>query len=115
MATGHEDDASGLGAKIRRLRKEKSMTLEGLGREAGSSKSYIWELENHNPPRPSAEKLHRIAAALSVTVEYLIDPDERGSPSDKVLDQAFYRRYRGLDELTRARIREIVEVWSKKD
>lgn len=106
---------SALGDKIRRLRKEKGLTLEELGKEAGSSKSYIWELENRDPPRPSAEKLQRIAAALGVTVDYLIDQGQPDLPSDEVLDRAFYQRYRTLDEPTRTRIRQIVELWSKKE
>lgn len=37
-----------------------------------SSKCYIWELENKNPPRPSADKVTKIAAALGVTSDYLL-------------------------------------------
>lgn len=42
----------------------KGRTLEKLADETDSSKSYIWELENKNPPRPSAEKLTKIASKL---------------------------------------------------
>ena len=46
-----------LGDKIRTLRKAKGYTLEKLAELAESSKSYIWELENKEPPRPSADKI----------------------------------------------------------
>ncbi|MEH6759521.1 MAG: helix-turn-helix transcriptional regulator, partial [Parasphingorhabdus sp.] len=46
-----------LGEKIRTLRKAKGYTLEKLAELSESSKSYIWELENKNPPRPSGEKI----------------------------------------------------------
>jgi len=49
--------ANPLGDRIRTLRKEKGLTLDQLAEQSGSSKSYIWELENKSPPRPSAEKL----------------------------------------------------------
>ena len=49
--------ANPLGDRIRNLRKEKGLTLDQLAEQSGSSKSYIWELENKSPPRPSAEKL----------------------------------------------------------
>lgn len=90
------------------------MTLEALGRSADSSKSYIWELENRDPPRPSAEKLQKIATALDVTVEYLLDSEMADTPSDDVFDKAFYRKYSKLNQETKARVREIVDVWSKK-
>ncbi len=52
------------GERIKKLRTQKGLTLDQLAQETASSKSYIWELENKNPPRPSAEKLSSIASAL---------------------------------------------------
>mgnify|MGYP000851916218 CR=1 FL=1 len=105
--------ASALGEKIRKLRKEKGLTLEQLGALSESSKSYVWELENKDPPRPSADKLQKIADALGVTVAFLVDPDEAQDPTQEVFDEAFYRKYRKLDADTKERIRQIVEIWSK--
>lgn len=99
-----------LGEKIRKLRKEKGYTLEKLAELTESSKSYIWELENKNPPRPSAEKLAYIARVLGVTAEYLLDPSEQANVADAT-DEAFYRKYRRMDPTTKDRIRRMVEVW----
>ena len=99
-----------LGDKIHRLRKDKGYTLEKLGEITESSKSYIWELENKNPPRPSADKIAKIASALGVTSDYLIDTEELTLAPD-VVDQAFFRKYRKLDPNTKAKIRKMVEVW----
>jgi transcriptional regulator with XRE-family HTH domain len=102
--------STGLGDKIRDLRKRKGYTLEELGNLTGSSKSYIWELENRNPPRPSAEKIAKIAAILGVTADYLVDVNET-SPDADVVDQAFFRKYRNLDEPTKGRIRKMLDAW----
>ena len=56
--------AAAIGERIKELRDGKGYTLDELAKLTDSSKSYIWELENRNPPRPSAEKLARIAEAL---------------------------------------------------
>lgn len=101
-----------LGDKIRKLRKGKGYTLERLAELTGSSKSYIWELENKNPPRPSAEKVARIAEALGVTSDYMVDPNE-ASPTEEVVDQAFFRKFRGLPSTDKDRIRKMVDAWSK--
>ena len=99
-----------MGAKIKKLRKEKRMTLEGLAKESGSSKSYIWELENENPPRPSAEKISAIAAALGVTMDYLIDT--KGDIDEaSAIDEAFFREYRSMPDDTKAKIRRMIDVW----
>ncbi len=105
--------ATTLGEKIHKLRKQKGYTLEKLGELTDSSKSYIWELENRNPPRPSADKIAKIAAVLGVTADYLVDTNE-SSPAPDVVDEAFYRKYRNMDPDTKERIRLMVEVWGDK-
>lgn len=101
-----------LGEKIRKLRKEKGFTLDRLAELSGSSKSYVWELENKTPPRPSAEKVASIAEALGVTADFLLDAGET-SPTQTVVDDAFYRQYRKLDPQTKEKIRQMVDIWSK--
>jgi transcriptional regulator with XRE-family HTH domain len=99
-----------LGDKMRELRKRKGYTLEKLAELTDSSKSYIWELENKNPPRPSAEKVARIASALGVTSDYLVDTSENTDVAEAT-DQAFFRRYRKMDPATKDKIRRMVDLW----
>ena len=99
-----------LGEKIRDLRKKKGYTLEKLAELTESSKSYIWELENKNPPRPSAEKVSRFAAVLGVTAEYLIDREGEKDVADAT-DEALFRKYRRMDPEVKDRIRRMIEVW----
>lgn len=101
-----------LGEKIRKLRKEKGLTLEKLADLTDSSKSYIWELENKNMPRPSAEKIGKIAAVLGVTSEFLLDETE-DSPTSDVVDTAFFRKYEKMDPDVKEKIRSIVDAWDK--
>jgi transcriptional regulator with XRE-family HTH domain len=53
-----------LGDKLRSLRKQKGLTLDKLAEQAKLSKSYLWELENRESQRPSAEKLTALADVL---------------------------------------------------
>jgi transcriptional regulator with XRE-family HTH domain len=103
-----------LGRKIRELRKEKGYTLERLAELADSSKSYIWELENKNPPRPSAEKVAKIASVLGVTADYLMSKSQK-APGDDVLDAAFFREFQSLDDKTKDRLRDLVKLWGAKE
>jgi transcriptional regulator with XRE-family HTH domain len=98
-----------LGDKIRTLRKAKGYTLDKLAELADSSKSYIWELENKNPPRPSADKIAKIAAVLGVTADYLIDPSDTVRVEDAT-DAAFFRKYRNMDAPTKDKIRKMVDL-----
>ncbi|MFN3624585.1 MAG: helix-turn-helix domain-containing protein [Hyphomicrobium sp.] len=109
---GENDVSTPLGDKIRDQRKAKGYTLDKLAELSDSSKSYIWELENKNPPRPSAEKLASIAGALGVTVDYLIGSDEQTLVGAE--DTAFFRQYSGLPEETRRQIREMARILDNK-
>ena len=99
-----------IGEKIRQLRTQKGFTLDKLAELSGSSKSYVWELENKNPPRPSAEKLSKIAGSLGTTLDYLLDEEETITEEDAA-DAHFYRRYRRMHPDTKKRIRRTVELW----
>ncbi len=101
-----------LGEKIRKLRKEKGFSLDKLAELSGSSKSYIWELENKNPPRPSAEKLAKIAEQLETTIEFLLGEDDGVSQEDAT-DARFYRQYRKMDPTTKAKVRQMVKLWDE--
>jgi transcriptional regulator with XRE-family HTH domain len=104
-----------LGEKLRELRKAKGRewTLERLADEAGLSKSYLWELENRESQRPSAEKLTALADVLGVSVAYFIEEDTR-EPEEKHLDEAFFRGYQKLDPEAKEQIRRILGAFQKK-
>jgi transcriptional regulator with XRE-family HTH domain len=102
-----------LGQRIRALRTGKGLTLDLLAERSGSSKSYIWELENKNPPRPSAEKLASIAKALETTTDYLMAIDTETEAS--AADRAFFRKYQSLDDQTKDTIRKMLDVIKAKD
>ncbi|AOU98744.1 transcriptional regulator [Acidihalobacter yilgarnensis] len=105
--------ASRLGEKLRDLRKQNGLTLEKLADAAGLSKSYLWELENRESQRPSAEKLTALADALGVAASYFIDEDVR-SPEERHLDEAFFRGYQKLDPDAKEQLRKILDTFKKK-
>lgn len=102
--------AKTFGEKINRLRKAKKLTLEQLATLTESSKSYIWELENKNPPRPSAEKLSRIAKELDTTIEYLLDDDAQVQQADAA-DEMFFRKYKSMDSSDKIKIQKMIDLW----
>ena len=104
---------SALGEKIRNLRKELGLTLDQLADDTGSSKSYIWELENKNPPRPSAEKLIKIADRLQTTIEFLLDDGDAVTKEDAA-DASFYREYKKMTPETKEEFRAMVKVFKDK-
>jgi transcriptional regulator with XRE-family HTH domain len=99
-----------LGERIKKRRKELDLTLEQLAERADSSKSYIWELENKNPPRPSAEKLSKIAAQLGVTIEYLLGQNQNITEADAT-DEMFFRKYQQMNPETKTKIRKMIDLW----
>ena len=101
---------SPFGDKIRALRKQKKLSLEQLAELTDSSKSYMWELENKDDPKPSAEKVARIATVLEVTTEFLMS-DSVATPGEEVIDEAFFRKYKTMPDTTKKQIRKILDSW----
>ena len=102
--------STSLGDKIRQLRKEKDLTLEQLAEKTDSSKGYIWELENRETKKPSAEKLQKIAEVLGVTTVFLLD-EGKPSPDDAVMKQALFRKLDKMGEDDRKKIMKIIDSW----
>lgn len=103
---------SPLGDKLRALRQQKKLSLEQLAELTGSSKSYLWELENRDSPRPSAEKLAALATILGVTTDFLLD-DTVDEPEQRHVEDAFFRSYSNLQPEDKETIRRIVESFRK--
>jgi transcriptional regulator with XRE-family HTH domain len=104
--------ATRLGEKLKALRTSKGYTLDRLAELSGLSKSYIWELENRESQRPSAEKLTSLGDVLGVAASYFIEEDVR-APEERHVDEAFYRNYQGLDPLAKEQLRKILDAFKK--
>ncbi len=104
--------ATKLGEKIRTLRTSKGLTLEGLATSANLSKSYLWELENRESLRPSAEKLQAIAGILDVDVSFFLD-DSIDQPMDDHKDKQFFRSYSKLLPEDKEQLRRILETFKR--
>lgn len=107
-----EKMAASLREKLKHHRKEAGLSLDDLAKISETSKSYLWELENRDTRRPSAEKLTKIAEALSVTTGYLLD--DKADLDEAHLKEAFFRKFNRLPDDDKQRIEEMVEAWSKK-
>ena len=102
-----------LGERVREVRLKRGLTLEALAEQVGSSKSYMWEIENKAVARPSAEKLHLIAVALDTTAEYLLAADE--VTEVEAADVAFFRKYQKMKPKGKEQLREMLKILDNKD
>lgn len=102
-----------LGERIRERRLKKELTLEQLAGEIGSSKSYMWELENKDVARPSAEKLQAIAQALDTTMDYLLAAEDVTEADAS--DAAFFRKYQKMRPKSKERLREMLKILDDED
>lgn len=100
-----------LGARIKRLRTQKRLTLEELALQIGSQKSYIWSIENDRISQPSAKSIALIADVLDTTVEALLNEDEPDNESLK--KDILYRNYKKLSDEDQQKIDDIIKAWKK--
>lgn len=98
-----------VGEKVRALRKEKRWTLEQLAEMVGASKSSLWELENKEKGRPSADRINDLARVFGVTPEFLLDEGAESAARSDV-DEAFFRRYEKLPDTTKKQLKDILDI-----
>ena len=101
-----------LSEKLKTKRTEKGKSLDALAKEAGLSKSYLWELENRDSPRPSLDKLQSIATALDIDVAFFMDESIEDLQED-LKDRQFFRNYSKLKPGTKEQLRVILEALKK--
>ena len=102
--------ASTLGARLRRLREAKKLTLQQVADAVGCTKAYIWELEMKEGQRPSAERVHLLAKVLGVTMEDLMNETNEQVPEASVEDVAFFRQYTGMSEEEKQRYQQALKL-----
>jgi transcriptional regulator with XRE-family HTH domain len=105
---GFETD---LGARVRALRRERGLTLKGLGKRAGLSHPFLSQVER-GLARPSVSSVERIAAALEVSVARLWSPARVGEGAELVRSGEGERDEQGLRELGGTPGAPILREWS---
>ena len=98
--------ASAFGARLRRLREAKKLTLQQVADAVGCTKAYIWELEMKDGQRPTAERIQKIAQVLGVTMEDVMGTPMQQAPEASPEDVAFFREYAGMTDEEKDRYRQ---------
>ncbi|MAC77376.1 MAG: transcriptional regulator [Rhodobacteraceae bacterium] len=95
------------GEKLRKVRTDQKRTLEELAAAIGSSKAYVWQLENKSNAKPSAELLLKIAKFLRTSPEFFLD-DEVDEPLVDHRSDALFRKFQKLSDDDKRYIERIV-------
>lgn len=64
-----------LGDNIRRIRKQKKISINMLSKQTGISLGYLSDLENNKAKNPSLDKLNLIADVLGVAIDVFFKDD----------------------------------------
>lgn len=103
---------SGFGERLRQARKESKLTLDQLGEKLGSSKAYVWQLENKTDANPSGDLLMKLCSALGKPPSYFLE-----ATSDRADDLAqgdvLFRKFKALDERDKQTILSLIEVMDR--
>ncbi|MEM6635545.1 MAG: helix-turn-helix transcriptional regulator [Pseudomonadota bacterium] len=102
------------GEKLRRVRTSRNKTLEELANGIGSSKAYVWQLENKKNAKPSAELLLKIANFLGESPDFFLD-DYAEERTEGQLEDAFFRKFKKLSNEDKRYIDKIVSGLDGKD
>lgn len=77
-----------LGDNIKKIRKDKNLSVNNLSKLSGVSLGYMSDLENNNAQNPTMDKLKAIATALNVEVEDFFKSEPLSEERLKELDES---------------------------
>lgn len=102
-----------IGARIKRLRRDRELTLEDLANKAGTCKSVICSIEKGRQNRPSYNMLQRLAAALGTTTQF-IGEGTYCLTREEWQDIQFHKNYMSLGVDDKEKVQQLVKLWAKK-
>lgn len=105
--------AKAIGARIKRLRRDREFTLEDLADKVGTCKSVICTIEKGRQSRPSYSMLQRIAAALDTSTQF-IGEGTYCLTREEWQDIQFHKNYMSLGVDDKEKIQQLVKLWAKK-
>lgn len=99
--------------KLRKIRKEKDMTLKELSNTSGLSISFLSDIE-HERRQPSNENLRKIANGLNISIAQLTN-DSLNNVVDSDELKILFSKIRDLSKDDQKRINAIVEAFKKEN
>lgn len=92
------DTLVGFPARLRELRKQKNLSQTELGQLAGLHYTHIGRFER-GASRPSGDTLMRLAEALGVTSDYLLEGATDAAAKAKFEDRELFRQFQEVEQL----------------
>jgi len=102
-----------LSEKIKKHRKEKKLTLEQLGNIVGTKKEYIWQLEKNLIKQPSGRLVQKLALALNVDSDYLLDEKRKEFKSNS-FEKSFIKKFHSLDKKKQRQLSKMLDIIAKE-
>ena len=100
-----------LGSRIREIREDQGLRQTELAARVRTSQSTISQIEAGDR-NPSYRMLVKLAAALGVTVGYVLGEDPVGDLDPA--EEAHFRQYRGLSDDARRQLNEYARFLGKR-
>lgn len=95
--------------KIRMLRKKKGLSQGELAVAIDMNPSHISRLET-GKYQPSVDALQRLATALDVTPDFLLNGDDSSSPEVQIQNKSLIERIRLIETLDKADQQALIQV-----
>jgi len=107
-----------IGSKVEALRSKLGMTQKNLADAAGIPQATVSRIERGIIQQPRLEVLRKLANALHVTVDYLIDQTQQMSAADTLAADnraaAIFRGYQDMSEEEKAELMTFVRFLQSK-
>ena len=105
---------SNFGARLREARKAKGLTLDQLGAAIGSSKAYVWQLENKEVASPTGDLLMKLCSTLDKEPSFFIGSENKAA-DELAAKEILFRKFQSLTESDQKNIISFMEAMKKNE
>lgn len=108
---------NGFPKRLRELRKQKNLSQSELAKRVGVHYTHIGRYERGVSSKPSADTLKRIANALDVTSDYLIEGSTEEVARVRIEDRELLQQFKQVEKLAdddKIVIKKLIEAFLTK-
>ena len=100
-----------IGENIKKLREQKSISINALARECNMSPGYLSDLEKGKKDNPSVETLEKIASNLGITAQQLFKENIEQNDEIDEIEKEIYEKLKNITKADKEKILKMIEIF----
>jgi transcriptional regulator with XRE-family HTH domain len=106
-----------IGDNIKKIRESRGLSMNALSKQSGISVGYLSDLEKNKKSNPTKELLDKLASALNISTQELLDDNREPDEIDKLEDEfkIMFSKMKKISPSDREKIMKMIEMFEEEN